>query len=248
MPSDFPALKLLLLQVRESHTVAEHEKQCVVERCGLHGEQVRNINLVEHPTPDWSEVEAADAVIIGGSGMHSAVKDYPFTDHLGNMIRRMADESKPLFGSCWGHQFMARALGGESIHDPERAEVGARDVQLTEAGRHDPVFHLPERSQTFPSPFKALLGHQDRVATLPPGAVELASTAVCPFQAFRLADRPIYGTQFHAELTEERLLERLMVYRHIYMPDDEAFAAMSRQLEPTPWAALILRRFLEEHV
>ncbi|MCA9310917.1 MAG: type 1 glutamine amidotransferase [Phycisphaerales bacterium] len=248
MPSSFPRLRMLLLQVREAHKVAEHEKQCVVERCGLHGEQVHNINLVEHPNPDWRDVEQADVVVIGGAGVHSAVEDYPFTELLGDMIRRMADEAKPLFGSCWGHQFMARALGGESIHDPERSEVGARDVRLTDAGRNDPIFWLPDQREAFPSPFKALLGHRDRVATLPPGAVELACTDICPFQAFRLADRPAYGTQFHAELTEERLLERLMLYRHIYMPDDEDFEEMSRALQPTPYAAQILRRFLEEYV
>lgn len=248
MPSSFPSLKLLLLQVRESAQVAEHEKQCVVERCGIHGEQVRNINLVEHPTPEWSEVEVADAVIIGGAGVHSAVKDYPFTDHLAAMIQRMADAAKPLFGSCWGHQFMARALGGEAIHDPSRSEVGAHLVDLTDEGRNDPVFWLPDDKAGFPSPFDVLLGHQDRVSRLPEGGLELASTDLCPNQAFRLEGLPIYGTQFHAELTEERLMERLMVYRHIYMPDAEEFEAMSRSLRPTPYAAQILRRFIEEYV
>ena len=248
MASRFPHLRVLLFQIRESHQVAEHERQCILERCELMGEQVQGWNLVDEPTPPWDVVDKADAVMIGGAGVHSATQDYPFTDHLATMIQRMADESKPLFGSCWGHQFMARALGGEVITDLDRSEVGAFGVDLTSAGRNDPLFYLPAQKEAFPSPFMVLLGHQDRVSRLPEGAVELASTDLCANQAFRLADRPIYGTQFHAELTRERLLERLMVYRHIYMPDDEAFEEMSESLKPTPHARHILRRFLEEYV
>ncbi|MEM7315961.1 MAG: type 1 glutamine amidotransferase, partial [Planctomycetota bacterium] len=60
--------------------------------------------------------------------------------------------------------------------------------------------------------FEAYQGHQDRVAELPQDAILLASSQRVPIQAFTFADRPIYATQFHPELTRERFLQRLDNY------------------------------------
>ena len=69
--------------------------------------------------------------------------------------------AKPAFASCWGFQALARALGGEVVTDLVRAEVGTFEIQLTAAGRSDPLFGpLGER-------FLAQLGHQDVVTRLP---------------------------------------------------------------------------------
>lgn len=65
-----------------------------------------------------------------------------------------------------------------------------------------------------------------------------------PNQAFCIEGTMIYGTQFHSELTPERLIERLSVYRH-YMPDDSEFDELRKQIHPTPDARRILRRYLE---
>ena len=35
--------------------------------------------------------------------------------------------------------------------------------------------------------------------------MELARSELCPYQAIRLRDKPVYGTQFHSEMNEERL-------------------------------------------
>ena len=148
----------------------------------------------------------------------------------------------PLFGSCWGHQFIARTLGGEVISDREREEVGSFEVQLSPAGAIDPVLI------GFPSAFMAHMGHHDRVSILPPGGLELAYSQRCPMQIYRLKDKPIYGTQFHAEMSAEHLIERLSYYRDSYLPSDEEFDTLRSNPLPTPESDSILHRFMDAYL
>ncbi len=230
-------LRVLLIQVRDAPEVAEHECYALRSVTGLRAEQVRAVNLALEDRVGWDDVESSDAVIIGGAGVHSAVNDDPFTDELERLVVRMVDEGVTLFGSCYGHQFIARALGGRVVHDERRAEVGAVDVFATEAAEGDPIFGR------CPTRYTVLMGHQDRVDALPDGAVELAYSEKCRNQAFRLEGLPVWGTQFHAELTPERLVERLARYRH-YAPDDAEFDRITRSLGSTPHASELLRRLL----
>jgi GMP synthase (glutamine-hydrolysing) len=235
---DLSKLRLLLIQVRESPDVARHERASLMDITGLRDSQIDAINVVENPEIDWKRIDRVHAVVIGGAGVHSATADAPFTPVLADAVKKMVDTDVPLFGSCYGHQFMARFLGGEVVTDRSRSEVGTIDVTLTPHGAADRLFgHCPER-------FPVLMGHNDRVTTLPPGATELASSAVCDNQAFRLDGFPVWGTQFHSELSPDRLVERLTMYAKVYAPDEEEFARIKRALRPTPEAEQLLHRFL----
>jgi GMP synthase (glutamine-hydrolysing) len=239
-PAIDPAIKLLLIHVRGDQRIAEHERTCVLDVLHASPSQATSINIPIAGTIPWPLVLEHDAVILGGSGDHSVVHTYPFTAHLTELVQKMAEHRVPLFGSCWGHQFIAQALGGSVIHDDEHKEVGTVNVRSTAAAAHDPVF------AALPAEYAVLMGHEDRVDRLPPGAIELASSDSCPNQAFRMEGLPVYGTQFHAELTPERLIERLAAYRH-YIPDDREFARLRASLRPTPDAETILARFLSVH-
>lgn len=230
-------LRVLLIQVRDAPEVAQHELDSIRSVTGLRAEQIDAVNLVFEPHVTWDRVTRADAVVIGGAGVHSAVHDYPFSADLSTLIERMVGENVALFGSCYGHQLVARSLGGNVVHDESRAEVGTVDVTATDAAAHDPIF------SACPSHYTALMGHQDHVDRLPAGAIELAFSATCRNQAFRLEGRPVWCTQFHAELTPKTLIERLSRYRH-YAPDDEQFERIKRGLRPTPHASDVLKRFL----
>lgn len=231
-------LRVLLIQVRDVPEVAAHERHSIMTITGLRPEQVDPANLVHEPhRVEWERVRRADAVIIGGAGVHSAVEDYDFSDDLGALIERMVDEGVALFGSCYGHQIIARTLGGSVIHDNDRSEVGAIDVCATDAAGADPIFGA------CPPAYTTLMGHKDRVDRLPDGAVELAYSETCRNQAFRILGRPVWGAQFHAELTPTTLVERLSHYRQ-YAPDEGEFERIKRELRPTPHAREILKRFL----
>ena len=86
------------------------------------------------------------------------------------------------------------------------------------------------------------------VAELPPGdyTVELARDDTQPFQAFRIGDRPMYGTQFHSELDAARERERLICYRANYpeIETEEEFQQVLADLRETTEVDNLLHEFL----
>jgi len=79
-------------------------------------------------------------------------------------------------------------------------------VTLTPEGQADPLF------AGVPAEFTAYGGHKEAMVRLPPGAVQLATSAACPVQAFRVGAN-VYATQFHPELDLEGICTRIEVYK-----------------------------------
>ena len=240
----YAELRVLLIQIRESPEVAAHEMQSLCDVTGLAESNIWQWNVELEGSVPWERCAGADAVIIGGAGVHSAVSDDHFTEDLIGSVRRLVEARKHRFGSCYGHQFIARALGGEVIHDAERAEVGSHDVFLLEEAEGDPVFGgiWADGVRTFP----VLMGHQDRVSELPAGAVELSRSEICPNQSFRMVEAPVWTTQYHVELTPKRLIERLHRYADIYAPGDDTLDRLEAGLRETPECERIIHAFLED--
>ena len=237
-------LRLLLIQARSKPRMVEQEQQCFVERCRAPQEHFRILNVGRGDIPSTSYLEGVDAVFIGGAGQYSATEDYEWMPPLLALVRRIVDEERPLFGSCWGHQIIARALGGRVVYDPDHSELGCGWVELTDAGDNDPLFHR------FPHRFRANMGHHDRVVELPPSAVELAYNDQRN-QAFRLKDAPVYGTQFHSELDAERERERILVYLEHYrdaLPDEETVDRVLASLADTTEVDHLMYDFLTTYV
>ena len=74
------------------------------------------------------------------------------------------------------------------------------DIELTEAGKADPVFG------SLPPVQKCLQWHSVRVAQAPEDAVILAKSDVCPNQAMRVGDRA-WSMQYHMELDDTTIPE-----------------------------------------
>ena len=239
-PSAVEQLRLLLIQARNTHEMERQEQECFLERCRVHRHQIRPLNVARMPLAP-TVLDDVDALLIGGAGEYSALDETPWMPALLDLVREAATRRLPTFGSCWGHQIIARAMGGTVVHDPERAELGCGTVQLTEAAQGDPLF------APFPPSFHANMGHHDRVELLPPNAIELAYNASQRNQAFRLADAPVYGTQFHSELDAARERERLIAYRDYYrqdLPDEEGFQHVLNSLAETTEVDSLLHDFL----
>jgi GMP synthase (glutamine-hydrolysing) len=126
-----------------------------------------------------------DGVVISGS-QTSVYEDRDWIHALTDWIRGVHRADVPVLGVCWGHQFLAQALGGRVV-DTGEYELGYRTVQRR---GDDPLF------AEMPASFTAFQTHSDRVAELPDGAVELARNDY-GLQAFRLGSS--YGVQFHPE-------------------------------------------------
>ncbi len=233
-------IRVLLIQARNTLEMEQQEQSCFVERCRIPLSQFVLVNVVRAPVYP-ALLDEVDAMMIGGAGEYSAHKEYPWMQALLELCRAAHDRHLPTFGSCWGHQVLARAFGGTVIYDNERAEFGCGMIELTPAGQDDPLL------REFPDRFKANLGHHDRVSVLPPNAVELAFNASQRNQAFRIEAKPIYGTQFHSELDARREHERLDAYRENYRRElggDEAYQRVIESLADTTDADHLMYDFL----
>jgi GMP synthase (glutamine-hydrolysing) len=149
------------------------------------------------------------------------------------LAERVFAAEVPVFGSCWGNQVGAAALGGAVRRNPAGRELGvARDIRLTDAGARHPL--LGGRSDGFP----AFAVHLDEVARLPGGGVRLAGNAVSEVQAFAYERGGVsfWGVQYHPEFTPAVMaqLSRLFADRFIaegHFEDRRTLDAEARRLE-----------------
>jgi GMP synthase (glutamine-hydrolysing) len=232
---------ILLLQARlPDDPMREHEHRCFVDRTGLPAESISSHDLRDGP-PTIADLTRHDALSVGGSGAFYVSRgNLPRFDAYLDFLREAIERGHPTFASCFGYQSIARALGGELVHDPSRAEVGTFELSLTADGREDPLFgEMPDR-------FMAQMGHKDRASRPPAGTLNLASSERCTYQALRVPGKPVWATQSHPELDRETNLDRFRRYVADYGPErEENLEKAFDQFKESPEASGLLRRFLE---
>lgn len=105
--------------------------------------------------------------------------------------QRLFDMGLPIFGICYGLQVMSQLLGG-LVECPEHKEYGIANIDVLKAD--SPIFKgVSAHSQVW-------MSHGDRVARLPEGFVQTASTPSCPYTAVEDRKRQFFGVQFHPEV------------------------------------------------
>jgi GMP synthase (glutamine-hydrolysing) len=96
----------------------------------------------------------------------------------------------PVLGICYGHQLMARALGGEVAatgqreYGGTRLRVGERGVLLRDLGTEEPVW----------------MSHGDAVTRAPDGFRVTSSTEQIPIASMEDPERGLFAVQFHPEV------------------------------------------------
>jgi GMP synthase (glutamine-hydrolysing) len=137
------------------------------------------------------------AVMVFGGSMHLDHEEAnPWLREEKAFLRELVRGGTPALGVCLGSQLLAEAAGA-SPRRAERPEIGWHGIELTPEGEHDPL--LAPLGGGFEG-----FGWHSYEFPLPPEADPLARSAVC-LQAFRLRERPVWGLQFHAEVTPEIL-------------------------------------------
>lgn len=97
----------------------------------------------------------------------------------------------PILGICYGMQLACELLGGK-VKSSAAGEYGRARLELLTA---DPLLAgVPASSQVW-------MSHGDQVDSVADCYLPLAQTATCPIAAIRHRDLPIYGLQFHPEVT-----------------------------------------------
>lgn len=105
---------------------------------------------------------------------------------------KIFDLGVPVLGLCYGHQWVAHALGGK-VSPAKVKEYGPTDIAV----KH-------EKGSLFeglPMNLRVWMSHGDEVSALPKGFVTTASSKDCEYAAMMDPARKIYGIQFHIEVT-----------------------------------------------
>ncbi|HEY4186041.1 MAG TPA: amidotransferase [Polyangia bacterium] len=142
-----------------------------------------------------------ELLVVMGGGMGVGDRDdlrYPFLNAEAALLACALADGRGILGVCLGSQLLAHAAGA-NVYPNVRRDEGGHEVRVREVGwgavkllgANEPALAGLGAEQT------VLHWHGDTY-DLPAGAVRLASTALCPNQAFRIGARA-FGLQFHVE-------------------------------------------------
>ena len=172
-----------------------------------------------------------DAWITTGS-RHSVNDDELWIRDLEGFVREVAKEEVPFVGVCFGHQLIAKALGGTVVKSDRGWGVGAKVVEV-------------KGDLGLGSSYTVFTSYQDQIEELPPGAEILGWNEHCPVSLLGVGENMI-GIQGHPEF-EPAYSEALMESRRGGMiPEmtvDAGLASLEGSTDGDLLADWILRRF-----
>jgi GMP synthase (glutamine-hydrolysing) len=146
--------------------------------------------IVRHDITPARITEMAPKGLIFSGGPNSVYADgAPLCDP------RLLKLGIPVLGICYGMQLACHSLGGKVESVPAR-EYGRAQCHVTTPGGL--LAGLPED-------FEVWMSHGDQVSRVSDDFEALAQTGTCPIAAIRHRQLPIYGLQFHPEVTHTPL-------------------------------------------
>lgn len=146
------------------------------------------------------ELGGRPLLVLGGGYLPDDDERAPWLPATRRLTRQALDAGTPFLGICLGGQLLAQVAGGTVRASYGHPEFGSMPIRLRPEASGDPL--LRGLGVTVP----AIERHVDAITELPPGAVWLASSEACPYQAFRVGGCA-WGTQFHPEAEAGRIGE-----------------------------------------
>lgn len=137
------------------------------------------------------DIDECDAYITTGSkfGVNDGL---PWLEPLMKFVVQLNQAKKKLVGICFGHQLIAKALGGEVKLSPKGWGVGVSFNQ---------VIVKKNWMQPYCDTFDLVVSHQDQVVVLPEGVQVLAASDFCPYYMVQYGEHFI-SIQGHPEFTK----------------------------------------------
>ena len=188
--------------------------------------KIYDVTLNNYP----SDMDECDGYLITGSKL-SVYDDVRWIKDLEQYIRVLNEQKKFLLGVCFGHQLIAKALGGEVC----KAEIG------WVTGLQSYTFHhnfpwLRDLNQDV----KLIHSHQDQIIKLPDQATLVASNKNVPIAMYYIDDH-IMSIQGHPEFTNEYAYDvvckrRDIIGEELFKKTEESLLnEASSYLEVTNW-------------
>lgn len=175
-----------------------------------------------------ASVEDADGWIITGS-KHGVYEDHDWLAPLEVFIRGAFEAERPVVGICFGHQIVAKAMGGKVEKSEEGWIVGLTTYEMQDGSR-----------------FTAYAWHQDQVITPPPGADVIVRAEKCRFAGFSYPGKAL-TLQSHPEFTGKYFVGLLEDKSEFLPPDirEAAEAGSSETLDGDFHPIALLRDFMK---
>jgi GMP synthase-like glutamine amidotransferase len=162
--------------------------------------------------PDWrfevldlpagqrlASLDGVDGVVVTGSPASVNDERLPWLGPLLQTLRELVERRTPTVGLCFGHQALAKALGGRvDVH------TGGWGLGLGLTHWHSPApWMSPPAERTW-----LMAAHREQVTLMPPGARCVGSSDVCPVASMAIGDHA-FTTQFHPEMTRPFMVDLL---------------------------------------
>lgn len=234
----------LILQLRPEDEAADSELAAIRSHGGLEAGETRRLRI-EHTGVPELDLDRYAGIVVGGSPFdvstpraEKSPAQLRLEESFWRLLDLIAERDFPFLGCCSGNGLLGSFLGA-SISRKYGEPVGGVDVQLTDAGKRDPLL------AGMPETFRVLVGHKEACDSLPRGSVLLATSSSCPVQMFRVRNN-IYATQFHPEGDAAGFALRINIYKHHgYFPPESAQKLIEAvEREDVRWSNRILRRFV----
>jgi len=151
--------------------VREHHVHSIILRPDISAGQLRDQNVV--------------GLILSGGPMSVYENGAP------RCREEILDLGVPILAICYGMQLVCDMLGGD-VRPGKAREFGRTSLDVLS---HDSLFaHVPTQTAVW-------MSHGDIVEQLSGDFVPLARTPNCPFAATKHRTRPVFGVQFHPEVS-----------------------------------------------
>ena len=113
---------------------------------------------------------------------------------------KIFDLNIPILGLCYGMQLACEVLGGK-VKPAKSREFGRAQCRITEP--EGILAGVPEETIVW-------MSHGDQVHEVSDDWIPLASTETCPLAAVRHRSRPVFGLQFHPEVSHTPYGSRML--------------------------------------
>ena len=188
--------------------------------------KIYDVTLNDYP----ADMDECDGYLITGSKL-SVYDEVKWIRDLEHYIRSLNEHKKSLLGVCFGHQLIAKALGGEVC----KAEIGWVTGLQSYTFRNNFPW-LKDLNQDV----KLIHSHQDQITKLPDQATLVASNKNVPIAMYYI-DNHIMSIQGHPEFTNEYAYDvvckrRDIIGEELFKRTEESLLnEASSYLEVTNW-------------
>jgi len=137
-------------------------------------------------------LKSCDGYVLSGSPASVNTKA-GWIDRTLDYIRRLHDSRISMIGICFGHQAIAKALGGGVEFSPVGWNLGSVKVRFS-SHTH---WMRPQKDE-----LRLYAVHNEQVVIPPKGSKNLGKTDTCPVASFSIGNH-VFTTQHHPEMTGE---------------------------------------------